>query len=62
MACISFQRLMARGDEQHRFILGGASGTSTSRQLGGLSLLIEWLGQDPLPNLSQLIRGLGILE
>ncbi len=48
-------------DGRYRLVLGGHEGVFESPALGGLRLEVAWLWQDPLPNVLDILRRLGLL-
>ena len=48
-------------DGRYRLALGGASGEYASQMLPGLRLQVEWLWQEPLPKLRDVLRQLDLL-
>lgn len=46
---------------RYRLALGGASGEYASQMLPGLRLQVEWLWQEPLPKLRDVLRQLDLL-
>jgi Uma2 family endonuclease len=51
------------GDEsRYQLVLGGRAGLYTSQVLSGLRLRVEWLWQEPLPRIMDVLRELGLVS
>ena len=47
-------------DGHYQLALGGATGTYVSPRLAGFALPVEWLWEEPLPNLRDALQALGL--
>lgn len=48
-------------DGRYRVVLSGAEGVYRSEVMPGFWLLVEWLWQEPLPKILDVLRELGIV-
>ncbi len=48
-------------NEQYQLVLSGKNGIFRSRVIEGFYLRIEWLWQEPLPKVPDILRQLGVL-
>lgn len=50
------------GEGRYRLILSGEAGKYESEAIAGFWLMVEWLWQEPLPRVPEVLRGLGLIK